>query len=160
MHTTEFSSDAEDALGNVPVTDADRKDIERILKIFDNARTVTKQAATDGADVKDDGFLFGEFGIADAFYWPVLWVSLISCMLSFTQYRIATKTNTKYLRSVSVHTTCLLRPPLARLWSGSRKSGKIQPSLRLVTTTLPKSISKSPHYRNMMTCGKTTKVSM
>ena len=23
----------------------------------------------------DEGFLFGGFGIADAFFWPVLWVS-------------------------------------------------------------------------------------
>ncbi len=24
---------------------------------------------------KDEGFLFGKFGIVDAFFWPVLWVS-------------------------------------------------------------------------------------
>lgn len=70
------SHDSDHRTGKVPVTDTDRKEIERLLKIFDNARTVTKQAIADRADVKDEGFLFGDFGIADAFFWPVLWVSL------------------------------------------------------------------------------------
>lgn len=59
--------------GNVPISDAARKEIERLLAIWDEARKATKHRLESlGED--DGGFLFGKFSIADAFYWPVLWV--------------------------------------------------------------------------------------
>lgn len=62
--------------GNVPVTDAARKEIERILAIWDEARKAAKERLAALGEV-DKGFLFGGFSIADAFFWPVLWVWLL-----------------------------------------------------------------------------------
>ncbi|OJI96447.1 hypothetical protein ASPVEDRAFT_35846 [Aspergillus versicolor CBS 583.65] len=45
-----------------------KKEIKRVLTIWDNARAAASSSAVD-----DEGFLFGGFSIADAFYWPVLW---------------------------------------------------------------------------------------
>jgi hypothetical protein len=65
--------------GNIPVTAPAGKEIERILAIWDHSRKVTSEILRDIGE-KDDGFLFGHFGIADAFFWPVLWVC---CFRSF-----------------------------------------------------------------------------
>lgn len=58
--------------GNIVVTEQGRKEIERMLALWDEARKRTI-AKLEGEE--DEGFLFGKFGIADAFFWPVLWVS-------------------------------------------------------------------------------------
>ncbi|CRG87677.1 hypothetical protein PISL3812_04697 [Talaromyces islandicus] len=58
--------------GNIPLPDHARKEITRILTIWDNARKVTKARLAELGE-KDEGFLFGGFSIADAFFWPVLW---------------------------------------------------------------------------------------
>ncbi|KAN0080774.1 hypothetical protein V8E54_003978 [Elaphomyces granulatus] len=58
--------------GNVPVPAPARKEIERILTIWDHSRKVTSETLR-GIGERDEGFLFGSFGIADAFFWPVLW---------------------------------------------------------------------------------------
>lgn len=63
--------------GNVPVSDAARKEIERLLTIWDESRKATKQRLA-GLGEEDEGFLFGKFSIADAFFWPVLWVCLFA----------------------------------------------------------------------------------
>jgi glutathione S-transferase len=62
--------------GPIPVTEAARKEIERMLEVWGQARQKTV-ARLDllGKRDEDEGFLFGGFGIADAFFWPVLWVS-------------------------------------------------------------------------------------
>lgn len=60
--------------GKIPVTEQGRKEIERFLALWNQARTVTTKRLEELGE-KDDGFLFGKFGIADAFFWPVLWVS-------------------------------------------------------------------------------------
>jgi glutathione S-transferase len=60
--------------GNIPVPEQARKEIMRILTIWDNARKVTKARLAELGE-KDEGFLFGGFSIADAFFWPVLWVN-------------------------------------------------------------------------------------
>jgi glutathione S-transferase len=60
--------------GNIPLPDQARKEIIRVLTIWDNARKVT-QARLAELGEKDEGFLFGGFSIADAFFWPVLWVN-------------------------------------------------------------------------------------
>ena len=65
--------------GNIPVTAPAGKEIERILTNWDHSRMVTSETLRDIGE-KDDGFLFGRFGIADAFFWPVLWVC---CFCSF-----------------------------------------------------------------------------
>lgn len=63
------------------MTEKAKKDLKRLFTIWDEAR-----GEVSGKHV-DEGFLFGGFGIADAFFWPVLWVSDISigpgerCML-------------------------------------------------------------------------------
>ncbi|KAL4776968.1 hypothetical protein BDW60DRAFT_203066 [Aspergillus nidulans var. acristatus] len=56
--------------GNIPVSEDSKREIKRILTIWDNARRVTKERV--GRD-QDEGFLFGKFSIADAWFWPVLW---------------------------------------------------------------------------------------
>lgn len=66
--------------GNIPIPDQARKEINRMLTIWDNARKVTKARLAEFGG-QDEGFLFGGFSIADAFFWPVLWV----CYLSLDQ---------------------------------------------------------------------------
>lgn len=51
------------------MTEKARKELDRLFKVWDEARG--ELVGMDG----DEGFLFGGFGIADAFFWPVLWVS-------------------------------------------------------------------------------------
>ena len=59
--------------GKVPITEEGRKEIEGMLRLWSEARTRTVKRLTE-LGAKDEGFLFGGFGIADAFFWPVLWV--------------------------------------------------------------------------------------
>ncbi|KAF2494085.1 putative glutathione S transferase [Lophium mytilinum] len=60
--------------GAIPISDAAEKDIARVLQLWGNARRKTVERASEaGSTVKDEGFLCGEFGIVDAFFWPVLW---------------------------------------------------------------------------------------
>lgn len=64
------------------MSDDARKEIERLLAIWDEARRATKQRlASLGED--DEGFLFGKFSIADAFFWPVLWVGCSALICFF-----------------------------------------------------------------------------
>ncbi|KAL4739762.1 hypothetical protein BDV11DRAFT_186974 [Aspergillus similis] len=56
--------------GDIPVSENAKKEIKRIMTIWDNARRVTKERV---AQDQDEGFLFGKFSIADAWFWPVLW---------------------------------------------------------------------------------------
>ncbi|GFF45544.1 hypothetical protein IFM61606_03539 [Aspergillus udagawae] len=58
--------------GNIPVPEAAKKDIQRLFTIWDNARQAAKSRLAELGE-KDEGFLFGGFSIADAFFWPVLW---------------------------------------------------------------------------------------
>ncbi|KAL2815858.1 hypothetical protein BDW59DRAFT_153587 [Aspergillus cavernicola] len=63
--------------GEIPVTADARKEIRRVLAIWDSSRRVTRERLLeidhDDHDDVDEGFLFGRFSIADAFFWPVLW---------------------------------------------------------------------------------------
>ncbi|KAL4950794.1 hypothetical protein BDW69DRAFT_50967 [Aspergillus filifer] len=56
--------------GDIPVSDAAKREVKRVLSIWDTARKVSKERL--GQD-EDEGFLFGRFSIADAWFWPVLW---------------------------------------------------------------------------------------
>ncbi|RJE20536.1 hypothetical protein PHISCL_07129 [Aspergillus sclerotialis] len=58
--------------GNIPISEQAMKEIERLLALWDNARRFTKARLAE-INEKDGGFLFGEYSIADAFFWPVLW---------------------------------------------------------------------------------------
>ncbi|KAL4959048.1 glutathione S-transferase [Aspergillus stella-maris] len=58
--------------GNIPVSEAARREIRRVLSIWDNARKVTVERLGQDGD-EDEGFLFGRFSIADAWFWPLLW---------------------------------------------------------------------------------------
>lgn len=59
-----------------------KQEIKRVLRIWDDARRVTVERlgagviGEDSSAGEDEGFLFGGFSIADAFYWPVLWVCI------------------------------------------------------------------------------------
>jgi glutathione S-transferase len=97
--------------GPIPINEKARKEIERMLTIWGDARKVTAQRLKKlGKEDEDEGFLFGKFGIADAFFWVVLWVSQVRAggrwitLLTFT--------------SVSGHTISLLIPPRLRHWVG------------------------------------------
>ncbi|KKY27704.1 putative glutamine amidotransferase subunit pdxt [Phaeomoniella chlamydospora] len=57
--------------GPVPISDKDAKDIKRVLELWGNARKRTEKRMRELGE-KDEGFLFGKFGIVDAFFWPVL----------------------------------------------------------------------------------------
>ncbi|KAJ5758477.1 glutathione S transferase [Penicillium odoratum] len=58
--------------GNVPIPEEAVKDINRMLALWDEARKATKERLAILGEA-DEGFLFGGFSIADAFFWPVLW---------------------------------------------------------------------------------------
>ncbi|KAL3476729.1 hypothetical protein BJX99DRAFT_258063 [Aspergillus californicus] len=58
--------------GAVPVPAGAKKEISRLLVIWDSARRATRERLGENKD-EDEGFLFGGFSIADAFFWPVLW---------------------------------------------------------------------------------------
>ncbi|OJJ45191.1 hypothetical protein ASPZODRAFT_99037 [Penicilliopsis zonata CBS 506.65] len=58
--------------GDIPISDAARSEIEEILNLWDAARKGTKERL-EALGEADEGFLFGSFSIADAFFWPVLW---------------------------------------------------------------------------------------
>ncbi|GES66219.1 pyridoxine [Aspergillus terreus] len=58
--------------GNIPITEQGRKEIERLLTLWNESRKFTKARLAQLGE-KDEGFLFGNFSIADAFFWPVLW---------------------------------------------------------------------------------------
>ncbi|KAH8821328.1 hypothetical protein F5884DRAFT_83675 [Xylogone sp. PMI_703] len=58
--------------GKIPITDAGLKEIERMLKLWGDSRMRSaKRLKSMGKE--DEGFLFGSFSIADAYFWPVLW---------------------------------------------------------------------------------------
>ncbi|KAJ5133330.1 glutathione S transferase [Penicillium atrosanguineum] len=58
--------------GNVPIPEAALKDINRMLALWDEVRKASKERLAVLGEA-DEGFLFGGFSIADAFFWPVLW---------------------------------------------------------------------------------------
>lgn len=60
--------------GNVPISEDAHKDIVKMLNLWDSARTATKERLAVLGEA-DEGFLYGGFSIADAFFWPVLIVS-------------------------------------------------------------------------------------
>jgi len=60
--------------GNIPVPAEARKEVQRMLALWGEARKATKERLLELGET-DEGFLFGGFSIADAFFWPVLWVS-------------------------------------------------------------------------------------
>lgn len=77
--------------GLATVSAGARQEIQRVLRIWDEARRMTRERLGLGLGLgpghggkgkgaededEDEGFLFGGFSIADAFYWPVLWICL------------------------------------------------------------------------------------
>lgn len=59
--------------GDIPVTKQAQREVERILSLWGEARIATAARLGELSKV-DNGFLYGGFSIADAFFWPVLWV--------------------------------------------------------------------------------------
>ncbi|KFY47725.1 hypothetical protein V496_10480 [Pseudogymnoascus sp. VKM F-4515 (FW-2607)] len=72
LRTNYHSSFVARYTGNVPVTEKARQEAERALSLWLEARTKTAQRLKELGE-EDEGYLFGKFGIADAFYWPILW---------------------------------------------------------------------------------------
>ncbi|KAI0126073.1 hypothetical protein BJ170DRAFT_633741 [Xylariales sp. AK1849] len=58
--------------GKIPVSEAAAKEIRKMIGVWNGARAQTKQRLQSLGE-EDEGFLFGKFTIADAFFWPVLW---------------------------------------------------------------------------------------
>lgn len=52
-----------------------------MFRIWDSARKATTERLALLGEV-DDGFLFGGFSIADAFFWPILWVGFFLSFFS------------------------------------------------------------------------------
>jgi glutathione S-transferase len=59
--------------GRIPVTEQGAKEIKRVLTLWGDARVRTATRLKALGEV-DGGYLFGNFSIADSFFWPVLWV--------------------------------------------------------------------------------------
>lgn len=65
--------------GEVPISEQAKGDCEKMVKLWSESRAATvERLRALGKEGDDEGFLFGKFGIADAFFWPVLWVSKLS----------------------------------------------------------------------------------
>ena len=62
--------------GKVPLTEKAKQEAERLLTIWHQARTKTSERLKEIGE-EDEGYLFGKFGIADSFFWPILWVSTV-----------------------------------------------------------------------------------
>ncbi|KAI1769359.1 hypothetical protein GGR53DRAFT_156088 [Hypoxylon sp. FL1150] len=58
--------------GKVPISEAAAREIRRIVELWGSARAAAKKRLRELGE-QDEGFLFGAFSIADAFFWPVLW---------------------------------------------------------------------------------------
>ncbi|KAG5207047.1 Glutamine amidotransferase subunit pdxT [Trichophyton interdigitale] len=60
--------------GAIPLYDGAAREVENCLKLWGESRRFTRARLAElGQEGSDEGFLFGQFGIADAFFWPVLW---------------------------------------------------------------------------------------
>jgi glutathione S-transferase len=59
--------------GKIPVGEEAKSEVERVLSVWSEARKSAVKILGELGEV-DEGFLFGAFSIADAFFWPVLWV--------------------------------------------------------------------------------------
>ena len=72
--------------GPVPVNEKAKKEIKRMLTLWGDSRKATVERLKKvGLEGEDEGFLFGKFGIADAFFWVVLWVSCLFTVLLETE---------------------------------------------------------------------------
>lgn len=58
--------------GKIPISDEAQKEIEKMLMLWGKSRQAAKERLSALGEA-DEGFLFGKFSIADAFFWPVLW---------------------------------------------------------------------------------------
>lgn len=66
--------------GKIPVSEAAAKELRKMVELWNKAREGTKKRLRELGE-EDHGFLFGRFSIADAFFWPVLWVSRLRITL-------------------------------------------------------------------------------
>lgn len=65
--------------GEVPMSEKAKGECKEMVKLWSSSRAATvERLKALGKEDDDEGFLFGKFGIADAFFWPVLWVSKLS----------------------------------------------------------------------------------
>ena len=76
MRSTYHTNFVAQYTGAVPITDDAKKEIEKMLALWADSRKKTA-AKLKELSHEDEGFLFGKFSIADAFFWPVLWVCVV-----------------------------------------------------------------------------------
>ncbi|KAI0844481.1 hypothetical protein F5Y00DRAFT_248689 [Daldinia vernicosa] len=58
--------------GDIPISESVAKEIKGMVELWSKARADTKKRLQELGE-EDQGFLYGGFSIADAFFWPVLW---------------------------------------------------------------------------------------
>ncbi|KAH8668976.1 hypothetical protein BX600DRAFT_461059 [Xylariales sp. PMI_506] len=68
-YTTNFLARYE---GPVPVSEAAAADLRKLAALWSRSRAQTRERLAELGE-EDEGFLFGGFSIADAFFWPPLW---------------------------------------------------------------------------------------
>lgn len=61
----------------VPFNEVIAKDVSKLLALWSRLRAAAKKRLAVLGE-EDEGFLCGSFSIADAFFWPVLWVSCLT----------------------------------------------------------------------------------
>lgn len=74
MRNTYSSNFVAKYTGKIPMTSQGEKEIKKMLDLWSSSRAATQKRLSELGE-PDEGFLFGKFSIADAFFWPVLWVS-------------------------------------------------------------------------------------
>lgn len=103
--------------GNIPVSEDAKKDVARIVEIWGQARKAVVERG-----VEDEGFLCGEFGVVDAFFWPVLWVSWF-LLCSFTSLLFPSFQDWKLPLSLSFFWTYIDHTALSNLRPASGRCG-------------------------------------
>ncbi|KAI0007098.1 hypothetical protein F4779DRAFT_619980 [Xylariaceae sp. FL0662B] len=58
--------------GEIPVSEGAAREIRQLVELWSMARARTRARLAELGE-EDEGFLFGAFSVADAFFWPVVW---------------------------------------------------------------------------------------
>lgn len=114
--------------GEVHMSEQAKGDCEKMVKLWSESRAATvERLKALGKEDGDEGFLFGKFGIADAFFWPVLWVSKSPSHNHLRLIERMTRTWRLMIEdSASVHTNSPSRALVIRDWIGWKRYGRIR----------------------------------
>lgn len=128
--------------GNVPISDSAQMEIVKMLNLWDEARKTTKERLAVLGEA-DQGFLFGGFSIADAFFWPVLWVCVL---INYFQGVSHAKYHSDFDRTI-FHWKQRVRMH----WRGWQRCGMILPSRLWLGDTINKLKTRKLVLSIMMT---------